>query len=160
MDLVRYKPGEAIRWLQTGAEKNRKDAKSMTRSLVIPEDSRALGENLKSAAGALMAASKGALADILHQQAEASEFVLSSEALEAIRSTSTKTLRYRDIKSISTSGDRYIVRTEKSSLTIKPYAFVVAGRLKVPVGWLRNGIEVPFELLIDELAARCGLDVD
>jgi len=37
---------------------------------------------------------------------------------------------------------------------------VVAGRTKVPVGWRRNGLEVPYELLIDELAARSGRSIE
>ena len=42
---------------------------------------------------------------------------------------------------------------DRGTLQIKPYAYVVAGKLKVPIGWARNGIEVPYELLIEELSS-------
>jgi hypothetical protein len=30
----------------------------------------------------------------------------------------------------------------------------------VPIGWDRNGMEVPYELLVEELAARSRVEVD
>lgn len=159
MELVRYKPGEAIRWLQTGAEKSRKDAKSLTKTLTLPEDATALGQNFKQAAGALAAAGRGALAELLHNQAAAMEYALSEDSFEVIRPNSTKKIRYADVKSIEGSGDRYVLNLERSAHVIKPYAYVVSGKLKVPIGWMRNEIEVPFELLLEELAARCKLEL-
>lgn len=160
MDLIRYRPGEAIRWIQTGAQKNRKDAKVMARSMAPPEDMRTLAENVKSAAGALVAVSRGAIADLMHHQAAASEYVLGETDFEVIKPGSAKRYHYSEVRSISITGDRVLVKTDRAQIVIKPYAYVVAGRLKVPVGWSRNGIEVPFELLIDELSARCQVEPD
>jgi len=160
MELIRYRPGEAIRWLQTGAEKSRKDAKQISGGLVVPDSMRSLGENVKVAAGALMAVGKSAITDLVHRQAAASEYVLDEGNFEIIRPGSTRRYAYADVISMTTQGDRSIFDTEQGHFTIRPYAYVVAGRLKVPVGWSRNGTEVPFELLVEELAARCGIDVD
>jgi hypothetical protein len=160
MELVRYKPGEAIRWLQTGAQKSRKEAKAMGNSLAIPQDTRALGDNLKTAAGALMAAGRGALADLAHQQAAATEFVLDDTGFEVLSGSSARRIAYSEIRRIDPQGDRFTFYMERSTLLVKPYAYVVSGRLKVPIGWSRNGLEVPFELLVEELAARCGIDLD
>lgn len=159
MELIRYRPGEAIRWIQTGAQKNRKDAKVLARSMAPPEDMRSLAENVKSGVGALVAAGRGAIADLMHHQAAASEYALGETEFEVVKPGSAKRYAYADVKDITVTGDRVLVKTDRAQISIKPYAYVVAGRLKVPVGWSRNGIEVPYELLIEELAARCGIEI-
>ncbi|MBI1757217.1 MAG: hypothetical protein HY248_04435 [Fimbriimonas ginsengisoli] len=159
-ELVRYRPGEAIRWLHTGAAGKRKSARDKSRSIVVPSDARGVGENVRTAAGALVELGKGALADLLHSQAMGTEFVLMDDGLEVIRGGSTRKIAYRQVKEIELRGDRATLVLERGSLTIKPPAYLVAGRVRVPIGWSRNEIEVPYELLIEELAARCGLDLD
>lgn len=158
MELVRYKPGEAIRWLETGAADSRKNARTKGRALTIPEDVQSLTQNVKSAAGALLDLGRSAMAEILHTQAMASEFVLQSDSFEIVKPNSTKKVFYKDVKSLEQKGDKVLLHLEKGAVTIKPYAYVVAGRLRVPIGWTRNGIEVPFDLLIEELSARCGIE--
>ena len=160
MELIRYRPGEAIRWLQTGAQKNRKDAKVMAKSMAPPEDMRTLAENVKSAAGALVAVGRGAIADLMHHQASASEYVLGESDFEVIKPGSSKRYQYSEVRGIQVTGDRFLIRTDRAQIVVKPYAHVVAGRLKVPVGWSRNGIEVPYELLIEELSARGAHQTD
>ncbi len=160
MDLVRYRAGEAIRWLETGAASKRKSAQAKSHSLAMPSDARALGVNVKSAAGALMEFGRGALTDLAHNQAMASEFVLHDENFEIVKPSSTKIVRYKDVKSFEMRGDKTaLLLVGGSAVTIKPYAYVVAGRLKVPIGWSRNGIEVPYELLLEELSTRCGIEL-
>ncbi|MGZ2861678.1 hypothetical protein, partial [Pseudomonas aeruginosa] len=85
----------------------------------------------------------------------ASEYVLGQDDFEIIKPGSSKRILYSEVKSITVTGDRVLVKTDRAQIIVKPYAYVVAGRLKVPVGWSRNGIEVPYELFIDELSARC-----
>ncbi|HRF59878.1 MAG TPA: hypothetical protein PLH94_08200 [Fimbriimonadaceae bacterium] len=160
MELVRYKPGEAIRWIQTGAEDIRRSAKRQGTGLVRREGHRTLGKDLSQAAGALLEMGKSAYAQLLHRQASAIEYVLGDDAFDVVGPTGTRTIRYQDVKDIQMDGERLTVILAKGSVTIKPYAYIVAGKLKVPIGWSRNGLEVPYDLLIDELAARCGHEVD
>lgn len=159
MEQVRYKPGEAIRWLETGATSKRKSAQEKSRMLTIPGDARTFGANVKSAAGVLMDLGRGALTDLAHNQVMASEYVLHDDSFEIIKPNSTKKVRYKDITGIEERGDKTILLLENSTVGIKPYAYVVAGRLKVPIGWSRNGIEVPYELLLEELSARIGIEL-
>lgn len=163
MEPVRYQPGEAIRWLQTGAAKNRKRAKDRGREIVRTVqtiDRRTIGRNVMNVAGAIVDIGKGAWADLLHSQAMASEFVLDEEFFEVVKPNRTKHVAYETVSRIEVKGDRMLIELESgSSILVKPYAYIVAGRVKVPVGWIRNGLEVPYEVLMDELSARCGLDV-
>jgi hypothetical protein len=162
MEVVRYRPGEAIRWLATGAENFRKDAASRGRAAVKQpnSDARAVKENLKNVAGAVLDFGKGAYADLLHNQAEASEYVLLDHQFDVVRGGTIRSVPYSDVKKIEYRSDKATLVLEKGSLTIKPVAHIVAGHAKVAVGWARNEIEVPYELLIEELAARCKCEID
>jgi len=161
MELVRYRPGEAIRWLQTGAEDTFKSAKRKGRSVVRREGERTITKDFKDVAGAMMEFGKSAWAQLKHRQAEATEFVLLDDHFEARNGDRTRIYAYADIHSIHyRSSDRVSVAFEQGSLAIHPVAHIVAGRIKVPIGWTRNGLEVPFELLIDELSARSGVEVE
>lgn len=164
MEPIRYKPGEAIRWIQTGAENIRKNAKTKGRNIMAPEEDAPPGHNfqrgLKNAAGAVVDIGKSAWADLLHQQASESEYVFQESHFDIVRAGSIKTIDYSRVKRITSKGDRINLILDRGSLTIRPYAYVVAGKLKVPIGWSRNGLEVPYELMIEELAARCGLVVE
>jgi hypothetical protein len=160
MEEVRYKPGEAIRWLQTGAQDIRQAARRHGKSFVRREGERSIGRDLRDMAGVLTDLGKSALAELAHRQAEASEYVLHDSKFEIVAGGRIKTLAYTEVKAMKMRGDRTSLILDQGSVTIKPHAYVIAGRLKVPVGWARNGIEVPFELLIDELSARCGLDIE
>ncbi len=163
MEPVRYQPGEAIRWLETGADAARSSAKSKAKRLSEsdPEAStfKKVGKGLKTAAGAAMDMGRGAWADLLAQRAGASEFVFLESQLDVVSGNSIRSIPYEAIRTIKQKGDRTAMTLEKGSLLIKPYAYVVAGKLRVPIGWTRNGIEVPFELIVEELSARCGVEV-
>jgi len=162
MQPVRYAPGEAIRWLQTGADSSRKQARDKGRAIIRSVqnvEQRALGKNVLTAAGALLEIGKSAWTDLLHAQAAAGEFLLEQESFSVIRAGASRDVPYKDVRAIQMKGDRCRLVLASGSVSIKPYAYIVAGRVKVPVGWNRNGLEVPFEMLIDELAARCGVDV-
>lgn len=159
MEPIRYKPGEAIRWLETGADANRKSAKQKGKEVFasgIPASIK-LGQGI----GALFDLGRGAWADVLHKQAEASEYVLQEDRFDVVSGNSIKTVPYSEVKKISIKGEKAIVTLQRgSTLSIKPYAHITAGRIRVPVGWMRNGMEVPYDLLIDELSARCGVEVE
>jgi len=122
-------------------------------------DSKTLGENLKSAAGALFDFGKGTYAEMMHRQAEESEYVLQENQFDIVNGGNMKSISYDRVIAMHVRGDRGTLTLDKGLVTIKPFAFIVAGRIKVPVGWVRNGIEVPYELLLLELAARCGVEM-
>ena len=161
MELVRYKPGEAIRWLETGADNIRKGAQNRGMNLLrqTAVDSKTLGENLKSAAGALFDFGKGTYAEMMHRIADDSEYVLQDSQFDVVNGGNLKSIPYDRVIAVNLKGDRGILTLDKGIVTIKPFAYIVAGRIKVPVGWVRNGIEVPYELLLLELAARCGVEL-
>jgi len=159
MEPSRYKPGEAIRWLETGAEANRKAARQKGKEVLAPGIP--AGAKFGQGVGALIDLGKGAWADILHKQAEASEYVLQEDRFDVVSGNSIKTVPYSEIAKISFKNDRATVTLDRrSTIVIKPYAYIAAGRIRVPVGWLRNGMEVPYDLLIEELSARCGIEVE
>ncbi len=158
MEPIRYKPGEAIRWLETGAEANRKSAKQKTRDVFAPGVP--TGAKLGQGVAALIDLGKGAWADVLHKQAEASEYVLQEERFDVVSGNSIKSVPYDEIRTIAIKSDRATITLDRGSvIVIKPYAYISAGRIRVPVGWLRNGMEVPYDLLIEELSARSRIEV-
>mgnify|MGYP000185606359 CR=1 FL=1 len=159
VDAIRYRPGEAVRWLESGAQAMRKSAARKGKGIVRREGHRSLGKDIKEAAGAIYDMGRSAFAELAHHQAMASEYVLGEESFEVIRSGSSRTYRYADITGLEQKGDRLMLTLDQGSITIKPHAYIVAGRIRVPVGWVRNGIEVPYAILLDEIAARCGKDV-
>lgn len=160
MNAVRYRPGEAIRWLETGSADVMKNARRKAESLVRREGHRTIARDVKEAAGALYDLGKGTLGDMAHRQAMAAEYVLFDDRFEVITSGRIKVVPYSEVKRIKLRGDKTLVELERGSVTIKPHAYLVAGRLKVPIGWSRDGMEVPYEVLLDELAGRCGLTVE
>lgn len=160
MEDVRYQPGEAVRWLQIGAEDRRKSAQRQGGSVWRREGERSIGKDLRQIAGVLTELGRSAMAEVAHRQATAAEYVLHEKDFEAVENGKVRSVRYDSILSIRVKGDKTSLIFEQGSLVIRPHAHVVAGRTKVPVGWRRNGMEVPYELLIDEISARCGRPVE
>ncbi len=163
MEAVRYRPGDALRWLETGADAQRKSARDKGRSVlssVTAGSTKSIKEGMSSAAGALFDLGKGAYADLVKRQADAYEIIFSDEEFSVSGTTGPKIYRYADVSKISQEKDRITVTMGQTNLTIRPYAYITAGRVKVPIGWNRNGMEVPFELLVEELAARCRVEID
>ncbi len=164
MEPIRYRPGEAIRWLKTGAETIRKHANARGKQVVTsgaPRDIRGAGRTVIDAAGALKDLGKSALADFRHSELEATEYVLLDSAFDVVKGGSIKSISYEQVEKIEMRGDRATLRLDnKSTLSIKPHAYLLSGSIKVPVGWTRNGMEVPYELLLEELAARCGVNIE
>ena len=163
MEPIRYKPGEAIRWLGTAADSYRKSAKTKGKEAVDPKrdrsDFKKVGSNVADAANAIFDLGRSAWADMLHKQADASEYVLQDNHFDVVKGGSIKSIDYKRVTEISIKGDSTTFKLDKGSLVVKPYAFIVAGKVKVPVGWTRNGLEVPYEVMIEELAARCGVNL-
>ena len=160
VEPVRYRPGEAVRWLEVGAQDSRKDAARKGKSILRREGHRSIGKDLKEAAGVIFDMGKSALAEIAHHQAMAGEYALHEHSFDLVRAGTVRSYKYEDVRSLEQKGDRLVVSFERGSITIKPHAYIVAGRIKVPVGWVRNGMEVPYDILLDELAARCGKEIE
>ena len=159
---MRYRPGEALRWLQTGADNIRKAAGERGRSVIRQTGTAQKGtvENLKTAAGALADLGRSAYAEVLHRQAEAMEYVLLDDRLDLVKGSKIESVPWDSIKGVRMEGDRAHLILEKGRVTLKPFAHLVAGRVRVPVGWTRNGMEVPYELLIEEIAARARREIE
>jgi len=108
-----------------------------------------------------LTAGKGALDQVQRKHVEETAYILHADALEYNGLTKTKRVPYNKVKAVRDLGsDRFRIDHEGGSLEIKPVAHLVSGRIRVPVGWIRNGTEVPFSLLIEELAARCGVEIE
>lgn len=124
------------------------------------QGARSFQRDVREVAGALWNAGTAAMTELAHRQAEASQYVLEEHTFEVVKATGLRRIRYDEVKRIHVAGDRATLVLERGSLIIKPFAHVTSGRLKVPIGWSRNGVEVPYELLIEELAARCDLELE
>lgn len=135
-------------------------ANAQGRSLVRREGERSIGKDVMHAAGAIADFGKSAIADLIHKQAQATEYLLRDDEFDVVSSTRSQTIAYKSVISIRMKGDKATLVLERGSVTIKPEAYIVSGQIKVPIGWSRNEIEVPFEMLIDELAARVGTKVE
>lgn len=160
MELIRYKPGEALRWLEVGASDLMRNARKKGAEAVKQKGSEGVLKGVGQVAGAVWDMGKGAMAEFLKRQAEASEFVLAEKAFEVLSPGQVRSVKYDNVAGIRKHNDHYTVSLAKgSNVTIKPFAYLVAGRVRVPIGWSRNGLEVPFEVLIDELAARCQVNI-
>lgn len=162
MESIRYRPGEALRWLETGAANIRRGAQAKGKSIVVapPMDAKGIGQGLVTAATALVDLGKGAYAELIHRQVEASEYVLQEDRFDVVTGSSIKSITYDRIRSILYHNDRATIELDKGSVAIKPYAYLVAGRVKVAVGWNRNGMDVPYELLIEEISARSSVEIN
>ena len=128
-------------------------------SVVDPHEPKPFFDNVKTAAGAVFDYGKGAYTELRHKQADASEYALLDEHLDVVRGNQIKSIEYDRVRKVEFKNDRCVLVLDKGTQVIKPFAHIVSGKARVPIGWTRNGIEVPFELLIEELAARCNLEI-
>lgn len=157
---MRYKPGEAIRWLEMGADNLREAAQKQGRSVFRREGERSIGRDLKQTASAIADLGLSAWADLKSKQMQGTEYVLHDEFFEILEGGQVKTIRYADVLSVKLRDEDATMVFERGSIHIKPQAHIVSGKVKVPVGWTRNGMEVPWRLLVEELAARSGVRLD
>ena len=143
-----HKPADILRWLKLGAE--------TLRSGMEPKVSEAPGfkKAVVEAFGKALDYGKGAVADISSRGIEKIEYRLYDDRFELSGPGASKTVQYRDVKRIDASGRGFKFTTSSGSVSIRPYAWLTVSGVKVPIGWERNGMEVPFELLAEELAAR------
>lgn len=159
MASVYYQPAEAMRWLDQAAKESRDESARLGKEVLV-SGSESIGGAFRKAAAAAAGFGKSAMADLASKKSGEVTYVLHDDAFEVIKLTSHKKVAYSSVVSIVIEkNDRFEVRHEGGSLTIKPLAHLVAGAVKVPIGWQRAGVEVPYRLLVDELAARCGVTI-
>ena len=157
MPTVTYRPAEVLHWFGVGSNEARHRARQKGQSALARND---LVKSIKDVAGAASEFGKSTLTDLVQRKAEDTSYQLSDDAFEVMGTTSRKRILYSDATELhAKQNDRYELIHKGGSLTIKPIAHLLAGRMRVPVGWLRNGMEVPYALLIEELAARCGVEI-
>ncbi len=160
MELVRYRPGDVLKWLELGAEQFRHGARVRSKEILRGREGSAVAENLRNAAEAALEFGKGALAELARLKAERTEYVLGPTSFEAIQGGRLRSVRYDAVAEIRQKGDAFqFVLGNGRSFWIRPPAHLVVGRLRVPVGWVRNDMEVPYLVLLDELSARCGVNI-
>lgn len=162
-ETVVYVPSPCIRWLETGAGGLKEQAKGKARDAKSSFADRRYGDTLLSTVSAAVGAGKAALAEIMTKRGEATEYRFERDYFELGGFFKSVTIPYADvtkIDSVSDSRHRYRLHTKQGQYTISPVAWIESGAVKAPIGWERNGIEVPFALLIEEMAARCGVGVD
>lgn len=160
MELVRYRPGEVLKWLELGAGEFRRQARARGSEALRRSEGSAVSHSIRHAAEAAVDLGKGALAELARLQAERTEYVLGENSFEAIQTGRLRSIRYDAVSEIRQKGDTFqIVLNNGRSLSIRPPAYLVVGRLRVPIGWIRNGMEVPYHVLLDELSARCGVNI-
>jgi hypothetical protein len=159
MEVARYKPSESLRWLEIYAEQNKSSARKQGDCAVLgPEQT--ISERVKTMSGVLYTMGKGAAANLAHFQAQKGEYDLYQTKLELRTVAGSKIVEYSEVRGIDMKGDRATIRLAKGCIVIKPYAYITAGPIKAPIGWTRNGIDAPFELLVEELVARSGIKPD
>lgn len=160
METVRYRPGEALKWLEIGALEYRRQARKKGSEAIRLQEDVPVSSNLKAAAEAAVDLGKGALAELARLQAEGTEYILGDQSFEVVQAGRLRSIRYDAVNAIVQKGDTYQLQLSSGKrLSIRPPAHLVVGRLRVPVGWIRNGLEVPYNVLADELAARCGVNI-
>lgn len=159
MSLVRYRPAEAVRWLEMGSGTTARGAHRRGAAVFRSEEPD-LKRSVRDAAGAIVGAGKSAIAHALHAHSTTVEYVLHDDYLEIVGGAKTRVVAYRDIQRMVSRGDRVDLELADGSIKIAPPAYISVGRVRVPIGWNRNGIDVPFDLLPDELSARCRVNIE
>lgn len=161
MPTVVYTPAEVLHWFNTDARRAQADAR--TRSLEVARKTNEEGflPGIKQAATAALSFGKGAIGSIVQKQAEETKYELHDDGFDAIDLTRRLRMDFSEVRQIlAKPNDKYQIIGNGGNITIKPVAHLVAGRHRVPVGWVRNGFEVPYAMLIEEISARSGVEIE
>lgn len=160
MEPVTYRTPPVLHWFGTESRTQMQDARKFKDAALTPGKKDIAGQ-LKDAASAALSFGRGAAADLALRNATGDSYVLSDTGLERHRASGRTRLDYAEIKRIVDGGNGIIVLEHgKGKMVIRPAAHLVRGRQRAPIGWLRNGVEVPYVTLPSEIAARCGLEVE
>jgi predicted sugar kinase len=159
MEPVIYAAPELLRWFGTESQRAKADARRKGAKALVAHRQGIAGQ-IKEAASAALSLGRGTANELALRGATEEAYVLTSDAVERTGLTTRARVSYADVREIvDVGGDRFALVHEGGKLVIRPAAHLVRGRQRVPVGWLRNGVEVPYTTLVAELAARCGVEV-
>lgn len=150
-DTVVYRPVDIQGWLKLGSE-------SLKKAPFIPS-----GDLRKTVAGAVGKAfdfGKGALADVGGLAIDRLEYRLHDDRVEIVGVGPTKSVPYSTIRRVEVQGRGFRVDAGSHSFSVKPYAHLLVSSVKVPLGWKRNRMDVPFNLLAEEIAARAKVRLE
>jgi hypothetical protein len=151
-DVVQYRAPDAIRWFSTPGV-----AEPGERKATRPDDWQ---NRLRGYLDSAMQTGKGAMDSVAKKKVEATAYFLTDTQIEIVGITTRKTVPFAKISRIVMRDDnKFTVEYEGGSFSIKPVAHMIAGTLKVALGWNRNGAEVPYRLLLEELAARSQVEI-
>lgn len=160
MPTVTYRPPDIYHWFSTGSQEAIESAKRQGRDFTKSASDSSVKDTIKKAASVAAEIGRGAGADIVHRQANETAYKLHDKEMSVKGAVTTTTLTYNTISSIlAHPKDKFSVEHEGGTLIIRPIAHLVSGRIRVAVGWERNGIEVPFTMLLEELSARSGVEI-
>lgn len=161
MPTVTYRPPDVLHWLSMGSQEAIQSAKRKGMALTKSDPEASVKKKLLQAASAAADLGRGAAADLIHRQAAETIYRLHDGHMDVRTPMSRQTIEYGAVSAIKSRGkDRFTVEYEGGTLTIRPIASIASGRIRVPIGWMRNEIEVPFTMLLQELSARCGLEIE
>lgn len=161
MANVVYKPAEVLHWFEAETRRTNASAKAQTRDIARTAKGEGIIPGIKQAAEAAISAGKGAYGSVVQRVAEETRYDLFSQGFEVTDLTRKSKIGYDQIRQIlAKPNDRFQILYNGGSLMIKPVAHLVAGKYRVPVGWIRNGAEVSYRTLIEELSARSGVEID
>lgn len=159
MTPIVYRPAEAMVWFQIESKRSNVRAKAKSRQAAHAMGQQPV-EGLKSVADAALSFGSSAWQDLKSKSENQTRYELHESGFEVFGLGRRVKIDYREIIAIQImDGDKYRLVHRQGRLIIKPPAHLVSGKLRVPVGWQRNGSEVPYNVLIDELAARSGVSV-
>lgn len=161
MGAIVYKPADVLHWFETDVRRSSLEARARGREAARKAGEEGLVSSLREAAGAGLSFGRGAVGGIVQRQAEETRYELHETGFECVDLTRRVRVDYGSVRQIlARPNDRYEVLYNGGRVTVKPVAHLVSGRFRVPVGWTRNGTEVAYAMLIEELSARSGVEIE
>lgn len=161
MQAITYRPPDILHWFSTGSQEAIDSAKRRSKDFTKKAGESTVKENILKVAGVAAEFGRGAAADLVHRQAAETVYKLYEDEIDVRGPVSSFTIKYEMINEIkSHSKDKFTIEHDAGTLTVRPVAHLVSGKVRVPLGWIRNSIEVPFTMLLEELSARCGVEIE
>jgi hypothetical protein len=144
-ETVVYRPLDIQAWLKLGSQ-------SLKQAPLQAEGD--LRKAVTGVVGKAFDIGKSALAGVGGLAIDRIEYRLFEDRVEVVGIGPTKSVPYAQIRRVEGHGRGYRVDAGSLSFSIMPYAYLLVSNVKVPLGWRRNRMEVAFNLLADEIAAR------
>lgn len=161
MATVTYRAPDILHWFETGSQEALRNALKRGRAMTKGASEASVKQNIIRAAGVAAELGKGAVADLVHKQSEQAVYRLYEDKFTVTGAFGPLPVPYSSVVSIKAHGkDKFTIKHSGGTITIKPVAQLSSGTVRVPVGWSRNDIEVPYTMLLEELSARCALEIE